>query len=119
MLVKREKLTSINNAIEKIKRKTNFTISTKYKILKIQDFLKKEFEIFYTLVQELQKKYNGTFDENGTIKFPEENMKLVNQELFAFNQEEISFPDIYFSLDEFEKEEFSWEEIEAIIMFIK
>lgn len=119
MLIKRDNLGGINNIIESLKQKRNLSISTKYKFLKIQEQIKKEYEIYYSLLQDLKEKYNGTLMEDGAIKFNEEDMAKISKELFDFNQEEITFPDLKFTLDELEDTDLSWEEVEILIPFIR
>lgn len=119
MLIKRENLNRINNIIEVLKQKRIFSISTKYKFLKIQEQIKKEYELYYNLIQDLKDRYNGEIMSDGAIKFSDEDMPKINQELFLFNQEEITFIDLKFSLDELEGSDLSWEELEILMSFIK
>lgn len=119
MLIKRKNLSKINDTIENLKKKRNFSISTKYKFLKIQEQIKKEFELYYELLEDLKIKYNGEVTENGSIKFNEDDMEEINKELFLFEQEEVTFIDLKFSLDELEDSDLSWEEMELFMSFIK
>lgn len=119
MLIKRETLSSLSVVIEKLKKEKNFSISTKYKFLKIQEQIKKEYDLYFSLIQDLKEKYNGEIADNGMIKFKEEDMPRITEELYSFNNEEISLADIKFSLDELENSELSWNDLEILMPFIK
>lgn len=118
MLIKRENLMKINDIINTLKQK-DFSISTKYKFLKIQEEIKKEYELYYALIQDLTNRYNGEIMSDGSIQFSDKDIVKIKDELDAFNSEEISFFDLKFSIDEFENNNLSWNELETLMPFIK
>jgi hypothetical protein len=127
MLITRKELLQIGYFIKSIKEKgTNCEINTKYKLLKLERLLKDEFEITNMLLNELSLKYieldekgQPIVNEEGAMKIQSDKTFQLNKELAEFYTFKIQIPEFFFSLDEFEKTEVSWEELEALIPFIK
>lgn len=127
MLITRKELLQIGYFIKSIKEKgTNCEINTKYKLLKLERLLKDEFEITNMLLNELSLKYieldekgQPIVNEEGAMKIQSDKTFQLNKELAEFYTFKIQIPEFFFSLDEFEKAEVSWEELESLIPFIK
>lgn len=127
MLITRKELLQIGYFIKSIKEKgTNCEINTKYKLLKLERLLKDEFEITNMLLNELSLKYieldekgQPIVNEEGAMKIQSDKTFQLNKELAEFYTFKIQIPEFFFSLDEFGKTEVSWEELEALIPFIK
>lgn len=127
MLITRKELLQIGYFIKSIKEKgTNCEINTKYKLLKLERLLKDEFEITNMLLNELSLKYieldekgQPIVNEEGAMKIQSDKTFQLNKELAEFYTFKIQIPEFFFSLDEFEKTEVSWEELESLIPFIK
>lgn len=127
MLITRKELLQIGYFIKSIKEKgTNCEINTKYKLLKLERLLKDEFEITNMLLNELSLKYieldekgQPIINEKGAMKIQSDKAFQLNKELAEFYTFKIQIPEFFFSLDEFGKTEVSWEELEALIPFIK
>lgn len=127
MLITRKELLQIGYFIKSIKEKgTNCEINTKYKLLKLERLLKDEFEITNMLLNELSLKYieldekgHPIVNEEGAMKIQSDKTFQLNKELAEFYTFKIQIPEFFFSLDEFEKTEVSWEELESLIPFIK
>ena len=127
MLITRKELLQIGYFIKSIKEKgTNCEINTKYKLLKLERLLKDEFEITNMLLNELSLKYieldekgQPIVNEKGAMKIQSDKTFQLNKELAEFYTFKIQIPEFFFSLDEFGKTEVSWEELEALIPFIK
>lgn len=127
MLITRKELLQIGYFIKSIKEKgTNCEINTKYKLLKLERLLKDEFEITNMLLNELSLKYieldekgQPVVNDEGAMKIQSDKTFQLNKELAEFYTFKIQIPEFFFSLDEFGKTEVSWEELEALIPFIK
>lgn len=127
MLITRKELLQIGYFIKSIKEKgTNCEINTKYKLLKLERLLKDEFEITNMLLNELSLKYieldekgQPIVNEEGAMKIQSDKTFQLNKELAEFYTFKIQIPEFFFSLDEFEKTEVSWEELESLMPFIK
>lgn len=126
MMITREELLKIGYLIKKI-RENNAAcnINLKYKILKLEGFLKEEFEITNMLLQDLSFKYAETNEagepviENGAIKIIAEKALQLQAELNEFCKTNIQVPEYYFTLDELDTLSLDWNEIEAFMPFIK
>jgi len=127
MLITRKELLQIGYFIKSIKEKgTNCEINTKYKLLKLERLLKDEFEITNMLLNELSLKYieldekgQPIVNEEGAMKIQSDKTFQLSKELAEFYTFKIQIPEFFFSLDEFEKTEVSWEELESLMPFIK
>lgn len=117
MTIKREDVNKVYNTLEKLKENEKISLSNKYYILKILSILKNEIEITYELFSELSNKY-GEQTEKG-IKIKDEYLEFVGKQIAEFNSKDIILPDIYFTLDSFENCELTWEQLDALMPFIK
>ena len=68
---------------------------------------------------EKDEKGQPIVNEEGAMKIQSDKTFQLNKELAEFYTFKIQIPEFFFSLDEFEKTEVSWEELEALIPFIK
>ena len=126
MIVTREQLLKIGKLIHDIKLKNlKCNINLKYKILKLENIIKEEFEMTNILLNDLSLKY-AELDDNkepiikdGGIKIITEQIINLQQELSDFYKATIQLPDYYFSLDELEELNLDWEKTEAFIPFIR
>lgn len=125
MLIKRINLIKLNSIIDKIKTKT-FDIYTQYNFLKLQEYIKKETEIYIEQQAILIEKY-GARDNDGKIIMKQDNSIKLNPEFISLCEEslkqienlQIQIPDIYFSLDELKNLELTFEELYLLEPFIK
>ena len=115
--IKREQIVSLLQTISILEKNENFSLITKYKILKIKEILIKESEYNSILLKELVKKY-GRIEEDGSIYIKQECLLQAETELTDFNNEMITLPDLQFTLDEFNNE-ISWSNLEALLPFIR
>lgn len=120
MTIKRRLIAPLGAALEEIKSKENLKISTKYRILKIQDIVKKELEYYGILIEELRERYGGTYnEETKSIQFPDDRVEELGLELTCFENEEIEMPEVYIDLEELESIQLSWDTLEVLMPFIK
>lgn len=126
MILKREQIMAIGDAIIKIKEKTNSVpISIRYKILKLEMMLKEELSLSQTLLTELYQRYAEKDENNqvitneeGAVKIPTDKLEEVYREFNNFYNQEITIPDYYFNLDELEIFELDWKETSAFMPLI-
>lgn len=118
-------LKGLINLIDKIKTKT-FDINTQYKFLKISKVAKEEFELLgeqqSLLLQEYgEKDADGKYviNEDGGFKIKTELIQECAAKVNELNTHPVQFPDIYFSLDEFDNLGFTLEDLELLDPFIK
>lgn len=127
MKVNFSKISQVKASCEKLKD-IKMSIKTAYKLSKLSNLLDNEIAFY----QEQYKKIIDLYaekDENGNYKFVDENQQnikiqsdKVKEASSAFEELqnlEVELPDIYFTLDEFEKIEITPEDISGIIDFIK
>ena len=127
MKVNFSKISQVKASCEKLKD-IKMSIKTAYKLSKLSNLLDNEIAFY----QEQYKKIIDLYaekDENGNYKFIDENQQnikiqsdKVKEASSAFEELqnlEVELPDIYFTLDEFEKIEVTPEDIGGIIDFIK
>lgn len=125
MIYKNENLQSLQQLLSKIKT-MNFSIQTQYKFLKIAKVVKSELEISEEQKESLIQSY-AEFDdkgqliisEQGGIKIKEECLQECAKKVNEINSLQITFPDIYFSLDELEPLGLTLGELELLEPFIK
>ena len=125
MIYKNEDLQSLQQLLSKIKT-MNFSIQTQYKFLKIAKAVKSELEISEEQKESLIQSY-AEFDdkgqliisEQGGIKIKEECLQECAKKINEINSLQITFPDIYFSLDELEPLGLTLGELELLEPFIK
>lgn len=126
MILTREQVLAVGYLIINIKEKNNkCNINLKYKILKLESILKEEFEITSLLLNDLTLKY-AELNENeqpiikdGGVKIIEEKALDLKKELAEFKNATIQIPEIYFSTDELEELDLSWNELSSLMPFIK
>ena len=125
MIYKNENLQSLRQLISKIKS-MNFSIQTQYKFLKISKAVENELEIYEEQKESLIQSY-AEFDDKGQliisdqggIKIKEEYLQECVKKINEINSLPITFPDIYFSLDELEPLGLTLRELELLEPFIK
>ena len=118
-------LHALRTLLDKIK-KLHFSVQTQYKFLKISKVVLSELDIFEQQRQSLIESY-AEFDENnklivsenGGIKIKEECLQECIDKINEINAIQITFPDIYFSLDELEPLDLTLGELEILEPFIK
>ena len=127
MKVNFSKISQVKASCEKLKD-IKMSIKTAYKLSKLSNLLDNEIAFY----QEQYKKIIDLYaekDKYGNYKFIDENQQnikiqsdKVKEASSAFEELqnlEVELPDIYFTLDEFEKIEITPEDISGIIDFIK
>lgn len=125
MIYRNENLLSLKYLINKIKS-MNFSIQTQYKFLKISKVVDEELAIYEEQRDSLIKAY-AEFDEEGKPVINEHGGVKVKQEYLdecvvkinEINALQITFPDIYFSLEELEPLGLTLGELELLEPFIK
>lgn len=118
-------LYALKALLDKIK-KLHFSVQTQYKFLKIARVTQGEIDIFEQQKQSLIESY-AEFDkdgklivsDNGGIKIKEECLQECIDKINEINALQVTFPDIYFSLDELEPLDLTLEELELLEPFIK
>lgn len=125
MIYKNENLQFLRQLLSKIKS-MNFSIQTQYKFLKISKAVESELEIYEeqkkSLIQsyaEFDDKGQLVMSEQGGIKIKEECLQECAKKINEINSLQITFPDIYFSLDELEPLGLTLGELELLEPFIK
>lgn len=104
----------------------NFSIQTQYKFLKISKVVENELEIYEEQKESLIQSY-AEFDdkgqlivsEQGGIKIKQDCLEDCARKIEEINALQITFPDIYFSLDELEPLGLTLGELELLEPFIK
>lgn len=127
MKINFSKISQVKASCEQLKD-IKMSIKTAYKLSKLSNLLDNEIAFY----QEQYKKIIDLYaekDENGNYKFIDENQRnieiqsdKVKEASSAFEELqnlEVELPNIYFTLDEFEKIEITPEDISGIIDFIK
>lgn len=125
MIYSNGNLYALRTLLDKIK-KLHFSVQTQYKFLKINKSVQSEIEIFEQQKQSLIESY-AELDENdqlivsdnGGIKIKEECLQECTKKINEINAIQITFPDIYFSLDELEPLDLTLGELEILEPFIK
>lgn len=118
MIIKRGMVSDLINAITIIKENNELPLTAKYYLIKIYNILAEEEEIVYSLYKELKDKYGEEDIENG-IKIKEEYAEEVAKQIAEFNEEVITLPDVRFNLSDFEDSNLTWEQLSALVPFIK
>lgn len=117
MIIKREQINSLMDAIATLKEDNTISLSNKYYLIKIFQSLTEEAKIAYDLFEELSSKY-GEQTEKG-IQIKEEYIENVAHQIEEFNKTDITLPDYKFSIDAFQNSNLSWSQVEALMPFIK
>ena len=125
MIFPTENLEPLLAIIGKVKS-MNFNINTQYKMLKLNKVAREEYLIMYQQRQFIFDNYaerneNGDFilKEDGAIKIKEDCLEECAQKIKEINERQITFPDIYFSLDELEPLGLTLEELFVLEPLIK
>jgi hypothetical protein len=118
MQIKQINMQSLFITIQSLKKNEELNVTTKYKLLKLESFIMREEETINQLIAELGEKY-GEKEEGGRIKIKDEYIEKVQEQLDLLNNQDITLPDIYFSLDEFEASNISWQDLQNLYSFIK
>lgn len=117
MQIKQINMQSLFDTIQSLKRNEELNVVTKYKLLKLESFIIKEEETINQLILELGEQYGEK--EKGKIRIKDEYVEKVQEQLDLLNNQDITLPDIYFSLDEFEASNISWQDLQNLYSFIK
>lgn len=118
MTITRKQILPLLNSIQLLEKNENFSMLTKYKVLKIKEILLKEHEYTSTLFKEMVSKY-GAVSEKGDVLIKEENVLKAEKELNEFNNDTIILPDLIFTLDELEGQDIPWSALESFLPFIR
>lgn len=124
MIVPRNNLPILANIFQRISN-AKFNIDTQYKLLKLKKAIAEEEEIYEQQLEQL-KEY-CLRDENGNLVRNDEGGYAIDtsrasecEELVKqINAIQIQIPDIYFSLNELEQLDLTFNELEALDRFIK
>lgn len=128
MILTRNQILKIGEYIKNIKNQNkNCGITVKYKLLKIEQFLTKEIEDSNYLLNEIIYKYAQKDDEGNILQDPNNEGIILNPETIKEAQKDLqefydltaNCPDFFFTFDELEQLELSWQELEAFMPFIK
>lgn len=116
MKITRLQATRLNKSIEALQQIESFSLSTKYKILKLKEIVSKESELNQILMVEFANKYGG-IDDDGHVYIKKEYAYEVNNQMNEFNNELIEVPDLTIKLEELSSE-VKWSELESFMPFI-
>lgn len=117
MKIRRKTINSFLKGISLCEKNEKFSLQTKYKILKIKELLKQENDYTAKILRDILVNYPK--DDKGNYLIPNEDLSKVQSQIIEFDEQEIILPDLYFSIDEFEDSEISWEALEILMPFIK
>lgn len=125
MLLQRTNIEKFNELFQKFSGRI-FDIKLQYKFLKIKQSINAEAEIyqeqlFSNCLKFFEKDENNQpiLSSAGGYKIIPEKIEECNRVLSQLNRVEVQIPDIYFSLDELEKLNLSFEELEILMPFIQ
>lgn len=127
MIITRKQILQLGHFINKIKQENiKCNLNTKYKILKIGQLINQEFEISTILLEDITLKYaelnenlQPKINDNGGILIKSDKIAELQKDIEDFQNMEIQISDFYFSIDELEELELSFEELEYFMPFIK
>ena len=127
MIITRKQILQLGHFINKIKQENiKCNLNTKYKILKIGQLINQEFEISTILLDDIILKYaelnenlQPKINDNGGILIKSDKIAELQKDIEDFQNMEIQISDFYFSIDELEELELSFEELEYFMPFIK
>ena len=127
MIITRKQILQLGHFINKIKQENiKCNLNTKYKILKIGQLINQEFEISTILLDDIILKYaelnenlQRKINDNGGILIKSDKIAELQKDIEDFQKMEIQISDFYFSIDELEELELSFEELEYFMPFIK
>ncbi len=125
MVYNNENLYALRTLLDRLK-KLHFSVQAQYKFLKISKIVQSEIDIFEQQKRNLIESYAELDEENkliisdnGGIKIKEECIQECIDKINELNSLQITFPDIYFSLDELEPLNLTLGELELLDPFIK
>lgn len=126
MTLTRKEILNLGSTILLIKEKSNnLSIQTKYKILKIQQIIQEEINITNELMEDIVDKYaqkdsfNKIIYKDGGVSINPDKAENLKKELEDLYNTNATIQELYFSLEEFEEINLDWNEIEALMPFIK
>lgn len=118
MIIYRKQIFNLLNSISLLEQNEKFPLLTKYKVLRIKEILEKEMQYNSVLIKSLTDKY-GEKTEDGDVRIKKEFLLQADEELREFNNDTVTLPDLYFTLDELENTEIPWTALESFLPFIK
>jgi hypothetical protein len=118
MLINRNIIIQLQPIFNKIKQNTNIGIYTQYNFLKLKKIYEDELSIFNEQKERFMNYCEPTSNPN-EFKIKDEYLEQCTKELNQLNSISIQIPDIYFSLDELESLNLTFEELELLMPFIK
>lgn len=125
MIIKRTDLPILTNVFSRISE-LKFNINTQYKLLKMKKAIEEEEEIYLKQLEALKEEYcikdeNGQFitNKNGGYQIDEAKAEECGKLVQEINAIQIQVPDMYFSIEELEPLNLTFNELEAFDPFIK
>ena len=124
MIIKRTDLPILTNVFSRISE-LKFNINTQYKLLKMKKAIAEEEEIYLKQLEALKeycvKDENGQFitNKNGGYQIDETKAEECGKLVQEINAIQIQVPDIYFTIEELEPLDLTFNELEAFDSFIK
>lgn len=125
MVYKNSNLPALEKLIERIKT-MSFSVQTQYKFLKIRKTIKEETDLYdeqrkFLIENYAEKDEEGHFVilEDGGLKIKTNCLEECSTKIKEINEFQVTFPDIYFSLDELEPLGLTLGELELLEPFIK
>lgn len=125
MIYKNSNLPALEKLIERIKS-MSFSVQTQYKFLKIRKTIKEETDLYDEQRRFLIENYAEKDDEGHFIILEDSGLKIktdcleeCSAKIKEINEFQVTFPDIFFSLDELEPLGLTLEELELLEPFIK
>lgn len=120
MIITRNDLLKIGYVIKEIRNNNlRCNINLKYKILKLENIIREEFEITNVLLQELSMKYEALKTSDQEDKLTVSEALKLEKELKDFSYGTIQIPEYYFFLEELEELQLDWNSMSAFMPFIK
>lgn len=125
MLIKRREALSLQTLFEKLKDK-KFNISLQYKMLKLKKEIEEEQEIYEIQMDTHCKTFFERDEQGKVIVNPYGGVRIkpncreeCQQVIYALNECMVQLPDLFFTLDELEELQLSFEELSLLEPFIK
>lgn len=124
MIISRYNLPILFNIFQRISN-IQFDINTQYKLLKLKKVITEEQEIYIEQMEQLKqyclKDEKGEFitTEDGGFAIDKTQLDTCGELVKQINSLQIQVPDIYFSLNELEPLNLTFQELEALDSFVK
>ena len=118
MKILRSQTQVLYDIFKSFEKNEDFSISVKYKILKLKMILEQELECNLHLLKELTSKY-GMISEEGEVLIKKEFIEEVSKQVEDFNNQEIELPDLYFTVEELSITKINWRDLEILMPLIK